>query len=200
MGKPLWVSPSRTAWLLLVAFNFTGRLSNGNAFEGSLFDASCADKQAAAGSSSANIRREGSIVTAGLYIFRGSDLTSKTGQHSFQISTGVLGPRQRVLAVDFVFKIDVSAVAGLAELLEDRKHRHHALTDVALAVFLFAVLEILHVKVEQTRACVRNLLNDVRAAAHGMTYVHAHPHARIHAFYGLQNDFWNRKILVLRTV
>src|SRR5580704_6488205 len=95
----------------------------------------------------------------------------QSSQHAFQISYRVLRSGQRIFAIDLILQIDVSPVAGLPELFEDRDYRHHSFTHLALAVFLSPVLEVLHVKIEQPRTRVDDLLNHVGAGAHRMADV-----------------------------
>jgi hypothetical protein len=76
---------------------------------------------------------------------------------------------QWVGAIDFVFQVDAAAVTDLSQLLENPNHRHHAFPDIALAVFVVVLLQILEVQVEEPRAGMRNFRYQVRAGSHGVS-------------------------------
>ena len=99
--------------------------------------------------------------------------------------------------MNLVLEIDISFVLRRDESLEDAADRHDAFSNSHLAFLALKVRQVFHVHIEQARTHFVNGLNNVRARAHGVSYIDAASNARIHALDILQHIEWGGPHLVL---
>jgi len=116
--------------------------------------------------------------------------TSEAGDH----------PRHRIVGMNLILQIDEALVLHCDERFKHLPHWHDAIPHRDLALFTLEVREVLHVHIEQPRACFVDRLNHIRAGTNRMPHIDAAADARIHTLHRLQYIQRRRPQLVFGAV